>query len=130
MSHKDGEISNPRYTDADVKEIEEALNKATVGPWDFAVFEDSRHVIFDNTYFNRHIAEIVRSGVESEQREEDNARLIANAPKWLRQLLTKLAEKEAELQKAALSSLEWDRLVREKEAEIERLRGLLNNVGK
>lgn len=65
-------------------EIKQALGKATIGPWEFAVFEDSRHVIYDSTYLNRHIAEIVKGGVENEQREEDNAFLIANAPTWLK----------------------------------------------
>jgi hypothetical protein len=77
-----------------IAEIREALEMATPGPWNFAVFEDSRHVIFDNTFLSRHIAEIVRGGVESEQREEDNAHLIANAPEWLGFLLDELERVE------------------------------------
>ena len=66
------------------EQIREALDNATPGPWGWSVMEDSRHVIWDHTFFNRHIAEIVRGGVENEQREEDNAILIANSPTWLR----------------------------------------------
>jgi hypothetical protein len=80
-----------------INQIKAALEKATPGPWSFAVFEDSRHVVYDNTYFNRHIAEIVRGGVENEQREEDNAHLIAQSPTYLRYLLDELEKAQKEI---------------------------------
>lgn len=107
-----------------INEIKQSLTDATQGKWDFAVFEDSRHVIYDDTYFNRHIAEIVRGGVESEQREEDNARLIANAPEWLRYLIDEVER----LNVALYTHKSYDKTVAEFREENEKMRNVLKNI--
>ena len=80
----------------------EIIAAATAGPWDY-FGGDGAYCIYDETYFNRHIAYIAADGVESKEREEANARFIAEAreafPHWLERAVS--AEKRvAELEKA------------------------------
>ncbi|MNH94459.1 hypothetical protein D3C73_470800 [compost metagenome] len=77
-----------------LQEIREALEAATTGPWSYDPSGFGGFIIYDHTYFNRHIAAIVTDGVESKEREEANANLIAHAPEYLSYLL-QLVETQA-----------------------------------
>jgi transcription termination factor NusB len=80
-----------------IDEIKEALAAATPGPWSYDDFSDKEFIIYDHTYFNRHIAEIVSDGVESKEREEANAHLIAKAPEYITYLLQEIERKQKAL---------------------------------
>jgi len=78
-----------------IAEIREALEKATPGPW-FAVKVDSDSYSISNKpgYYGHCI-----TGWGRVLQTKEDAHLIANAPEWLRFLLSELdrAEKELEL---------------------------------
>ncbi|MNW46843.1 hypothetical protein D3C74_241560 [compost metagenome] len=80
-----------------IQEIKERIEQATDGPWDYFEADDGRLIIYDNTYFNRHIAEIVRDGVESRDREKANAELIARALEDNAYLLSEIERLQATL---------------------------------
>lgn len=80
-----------------IDEIKAALAAATPGPWSYDDFSDKEFIIYDHTYFNRHITEIVSDGVESKEREEANAHLIANAPEYITYLLAEVDRKNEAL---------------------------------
>ncbi|MCA4755561.1 hypothetical protein H8Z60_23835 [Mycolicibacterium fortuitum] len=86
-----------------IDEIKAALAAATPGPWSYDDFSDKEFIIYDHTYFNRHIAKIVSDGVESKEREEANAHIIAKAPEYITYLLQEIErlQKEEEFWKQA-----------------------------
>lgn len=62
-----------------IQEIRDRQAAATQGSWDYFETDDEQLIIYDNTYFNRHIATIAKDGVESREREKANANLIVYA---------------------------------------------------
>jgi hypothetical protein len=95
-------MSEQRNADED----REIIAAATEGPWDFFENEGKR-TIYDDTYFNRHIAYIASGGVENDEREEANATFIAEArqalPHWLERAVSaeqRVAELEQKIDDA------------------------------
>jgi hypothetical protein len=113
------------------KEIKEALEKATPGPWksEGGTFErgDKRPSVI--TYFDTDHGEWF---IHGDIADKDDAHLIANAPTWLSHLLElieQLQEREFNHYPITIAELEsrifaQQDLLEQKDAEIEQLRGI------
>ena len=84
-----------------LNEIKEALEKATPGPWHMSKLS-AGYLVDDRGKDITVFIEYNEDGSVYMEFEnwQNNARLIANAPTWLRQLISKLAEKESKLNQA------------------------------
>lgn len=91
-----------------IQTVREALSQATPGKWEYGIMEG--YLIFDSTLLSRHIAQIVPEGVESFEREEANATLIANSPTWLQQSIDLLEQQQREIErlKEALAQIKYE----------------------
>lgn len=91
-----------------IQEIKQRHEAATQGSWNYVETDDEQLIIYDDTYFNRHIATIVKDGVESREREKANAELIIYAREDVAYLLSEVErlQEENKVMKEALEKSE------------------------
>lgn len=80
-----------------IQEIRDRHAAATQGSWNYFETDDEQLIIYDDTYFNRHIATIVKDSVESREREKANADLIVYAREDVSYLLSEVERLQEEV---------------------------------
>jgi len=116
-----------------IAEIREALEKATPGPWEYEMWQGMADV-YPTSGKRVPICQLWTKTEEPMENGDNNAHLIANAPEWLRFLLSEL-EREREENRKLMEELDKELelgfslecQLQSAQQEIERLRKIVND---